>query len=368
MGRAAEGKPETAVLTGQDGDGNPIFSLLLKRTYDIVPDGAAARAAKDGPLAGIDEYYGFGDAETATVKFEADLVPFKALTDVVFIGCAHAPEGVPAAGMDAGLQVDGRGRKVIRVFGDRKCVHRKGRPPLFTDPAPFERMEIRYENAYGGKDARSRPDAPFHYPRNPMGKGLAVKNVREAVDGLPLPNLEDPEDALTPERLVLGDPESWRLAPMPQGLGWYQKTWYPRSFFCGIIPPHLLPGAPIREEHLGLVPAGHIALARSLKLPAFHPRFNNGASPGLALPPLLGDETVRLRGLSPEGLLSFRLPGETPAMALDIGFGAQALEPMLQTVCIRGEDRQVDLVWRGSLPYPGIDWLPEMKTLEAAVA
>jgi hypothetical protein len=32
------------------------------------------------------------------------------------------------------------------------------------------------------------------------------------------------------------------------------------------------------------------------------------------------------------------------------------------------EDRQVDLVWRGAVPYSGMDWLPEMKRLEIFVA
>jgi hypothetical protein len=28
---------------------------------------------------------------------------------------------------------------------------------------------------------------------------------------------------------------------------------------------------------------------------------------------------------------------------------------------------QLDLVWRGALEYPGIDWLPEMKRLHVEV-
>jgi hypothetical protein len=29
---------------------------------------------------------------------------------------------------------------------------------------------------------------------------------------------------------------------------------------------------------------------------------------------------------------------------------------------------QVDLVWRASQPYPGLDWLPEMAKMEIEVA
>jgi hypothetical protein len=67
-------------------------------------------------------------------------------------------------------------------------------------------------------------------------------------------------------------------------------------------------------------------------------------------------------------MIKFMLPGETPTMKLDIGQGLKSLEPVLHTVQIRGEERQVDLVWRGSMPYPGLDYLAEMTTLDAEVA
>jgi hypothetical protein len=66
-------------------------------------------------------------------------------------------------------------------------------------------------------------------------------------------------------------------------------------------------------------------------------------------------------------MLRFLLPGEKPAMRLDIGKGSRELDPVLHTVQIRGAERQVDLVWRGSLPYPGIEYLAEMTTLAAEV-
>jgi hypothetical protein len=264
------------------------------------------------------------------------------------------------------LEVAGR-RKTVRVFGDRRCLHRPGLAPEFTDPVPFTTMEIRYDRAYGGEDSCSNPDLPFYYPRNQRGTGIAVKNIPQAVDGLVLPNLEDPLDLLAPERVVLGEPERWVGQPLPQGLGWFQRTWYPRCSFVGSVPGLMDPDTVLAEETLGLVPKGQLALARQFRLPSFDVRFNSGASPGLAVPFLSGGEPVSVSGLHPRGDLRFALPTEAPRMSLDIGSGPSELPVVLHTVCIRMDDAQVDLVWRGAHEYPGVDWLPEMKRLVAEV-
>lgn len=357
---------EPAILPGQDGEGKPVFSVLVKRTYAIVPNGPAARADEDAPLTPIDRYYDMGDPQTSTVQFESDLAPFKPMTDVVFVGKAVATGGQPMTAMDVGLQVEGAGAKIVRVFGERRA-YAKGGKLVFTEPKPFTEMELRYDFAYGGKDKISLPEGPFHYPRNDMGKGLLLKWRKGLEDGLELPNIEDPADLLTPEALLLQTPEAWPRAPMPQGLGWYPRTGYPRAFYAGAIPPYIETGTMTKEEFLGLVWKDHIVLARKSKLPGFHVRFLQGASQGLAFPYLKGDETIRLRGLSPEGMLRFQLPGEQPKMRLDIGGGMKDLEPVLHTVQIRGGERQVDLVWRACLPYPGIEYLAGMTTLAAEV-
>jgi hypothetical protein len=87
-------------------------------------------------------------------------------------------------------------------------------------------MEIRYDRAYGGVDEVSDPSIPFHYPRNDRGRGVALRNVRERIEGLALPNLEDPEDRITPERLVIGDPDRWnaKACCRPTTRHWRART------------------------------------------------------------------------------------------------------------------------------------------------
>jgi hypothetical protein len=350
------------VVSGKNDEGNPVFCVLLKRTYDIISGKQPARAEHARPLELVDVYNPPGDPETCSVRFERDILPFKTATDVVVIGKVHAPRGESTAQCDAEVQV-GRALKQVRVIGDRECIYRPGESPAFTEPLPFTEMSLLYERAYGGTDRKSIPDMPFPYARNPVGAGFVLNNTGDTVDGLALPNFEDPSDLLTPERVIVGELEDWPYQPLPQGFSWYQMTWYPRCSFVGAVPGFVDPDTVMPEETLGLVPKGQIALARQFKLPSFDVRFNNGASPGLMLPFLSGGESVRLKNLCIDGDLQFLLPVDIPVIAMDIGFGLRELQPALHTVCIRPEDRQLDLVWRGAHEYPGIDWLPEMQKL-----
>jgi hypothetical protein len=191
--------------------------------------------------------------------------------------------------------------------------------------------------------------------------------VREAVEDLPLPNIEDPQDLLTPDRLFIEEPDRWHLQPLPQGFGWRQRSWYPRSALIGSYPPFLDPGTVTTEERLGLLPNDHVALAKQSRLKPMLAQFNNGASLGMTFPDLRGDEQVMLGGLSTDGLLQFTLPADPPTITIDIGLGEQQPPPKLHTVSIRPDDREFDLVWRAATPYEGYSWLPKMKRLHVEV-
>jgi hypothetical protein len=354
------------VVHGIDAERRGFFSLLLKRTYEIKGSGNLVRSEFTTPLRKIDEYYEGGDPDWATVKYEAELVPYKPCSELILIGKAYAPTGRTVESMEVSLSV-GSMTKTIYVLGERECRHIPGRPPAFTEPRPFREMEIRYERAFGGKDEISDPQIPLSYPRNDMGCGFVLKNIREKVEGLSLPNLEDPNDLITPERIILEDPYRWNSLPLPQGFGWMHRSWYPRSSLIGSLPPFVDPDEVMREEALGLVPRRQVALARQFKLPSLHPFFQNGASIGLAFSSFSGTEPIRLSGLTPCGTLAFELPGDKPKLMLDIGLGEHGLEPFLHTVCVRSDDMQVDLIWRGAHRHPGLDWLPKMKRLHAEV-
>jgi hypothetical protein len=354
------------IVPGRNDAGEHVFSVIVKRTYRFTPGGTAERRETDHPLRMIDVYYDDGDPEWSTVQHESELAPYKSATDVVVIGKAYAPRGVPIQRMTVGLRV-GAAQKVLVITGDRRCYYREGSLPGFTEPDRFSVMEIRYERAYGGKDETSISNIPFVYPRNPMGTGIVLRNIKQTVDGLTLPNIEDPQDTLTPDRLLVQEPERWHLQPLPQGLGWRQRSWYPRSALLGSYPPFLNSGTVTAEERLGILPSDHIALAKQSRLKPMLGQFNNGASLGLTFPDLRGTEPITLDGLSDEGMLTFTLPGDTPTISIDIGLGEQQPRPALHTISIRPDDRELDLIWRAATVYEGYNWLPKMTRLHADI-
>lgn len=354
------------IVSGHNGRAQPVFTVLVKRSYGLVHQQAAQRCEQDAEFRLTDAYYDNGEPDWSTVQYESELAPCKALTDVVVIGKAHAPEGQAVQQMLVGVAL-GEHRKLLQVTGDRACHYRADQPPVFSEPLPFTEMPIRYDRAYGGRDLVSDPQIPFYYPRNDMGRGVMLRNVKEAVQDCALPNIEDPEDLLTPERAVIGEPPRWQLQPLPQGFGWRQRTWFPRSALIGSHPPFLEPGTITAEERVGVLPADYASLARQNRLPPYEAHFNNGASLGLLFGDLRGDEEMHLLGLTPGQMLSFRLPGEMPRIGLDLGQGLKPLGTSLQTISIRPDELAMDLIWQASLSYPGYAWLPKMTRLHAEV-
>lgn len=357
-------KIRKVVLPGQTPEGQHILSVLVKRSYDVIPDKRCVRAKMDQKLFPGDVHY--GDPMNSAVKFESDFVPFKLATDVVLNGTAYSPNGKPAKNLLATMVV-GQFRKDLFVIGDRVCRYREGYDPIFTDPQPFTTMEIRYERAYGGVDIYSDPKMPCVYPRNHLGRGFVINNSKKAIENLALPNIEDPKNALTPQRLCAKHFMHWERQPMPQGLGWFSKYWQPRAALAGVMPADRVVEQELRQAYAAAVPPAQRQLYEQTKLPNMDFRFFNGASSGLAVPFLSGGEEIHLVNLTPEGKLSFQLSGERPHLSLDLGMGKQEPPVVLHTLMIRLEDRQVDLVWRAAAPYPGPDWLPEMKKMEILI-
>ncbi len=352
------------LLPGQAPDGAPVLAVLLKRSYRLVPGDVAVRAEADEPLRPADEHW---DApENSSVRHESDFVPCKLATDVVFEARAHAPDGRAVAELEAAIQVADRVRR-LAITGPRRVLSGPGGRPVFSDPQPFTSLSVVYERAYGGIDVRSDPERALPYPRNPAGCGFVVSDAPRAWHDLRLPNVEAVDDRLTPERLCLGDYGRWESAPVPAGWGWRGRTLWPRSSLAGVMPGDRSVERELRALYARFLRGTDREAYLRQTLPEMDFRFFSGASEGLSLPWLRGDEPVRTLHLSPEGRLDFRLPGERPEIGLDLGEGVQVPGTVLQTVFVAMENRRIDMVWRAAVPYPGPDWLPQARRLAVQV-
>ena len=164
----------------RDKDGAEVWLVALKCTFDILPDGATVISKEQLPVLHAPEHY--GEPGKSSIKLESDLVRTKTTTDVIVVGNAHAPGGLPTSRMEVGIRV-GSIKKLLHVYGDRTWGTLGP-----TAPEPFVMMPLVYERAFGGVDGRSPdPDKDWEW-RNPVGIGFAVS--RENAYGTPVPNIE----------------------------------------------------------------------------------------------------------------------------------------------------------------------------------
>jgi hypothetical protein len=301
-----------------DEEGRPLFVPTVKATWELAARGLVLAAEQVPPvLAGEPR----GDPATTSWRLEPEGTLPKPATDVVLLGSAVAPKPATTE-MLVALQV-GPLRKGVRIVGDRAFFKAVGGVGM-TRPAPFERIPLLWERAFGGWD-RSHPDERKHErePRNPVGVGFRAGHGRFE-EGLRAPNLDDPARPF----------RGWGDRPTPAGFGFTSAHWEPRARYAGTY------GERWEQERAPLLPRD------------FDRRFLNGAAPGLVAPGhLRGDEQVIVSGVSPAGGVSFRLPGVAPPRVEveHAGRADAAVATVLDTVILDTDEGKLSLVWRGEL-------------------
>lgn len=296
----------------------PCLTQVVKATLQI-PECQIVEKERQLPvqLAGIFN----GKPDCSSYRYEPEVAGIKLTTDVVLIGHAHATHRNQTQ-IDVVFQV-GNLQKRARVFGDRQWVRRMGMLVTMTDPLPIEApIPLIYERAFGGWD--STPPNPFtgrFEPRNPVGVGY---KRAEYQDGLPLPNLEDPNHLL----------KNYGDTPPPAGFGFISPSWLPRARYAGTY------GDKWQKERAPLLPDD------------FDPRFHNSASPGLISDKYLqGDEPVTIENATSGGRLQFQLPGiRPPVIHVQLRGGIRSrLETNLDTVIVNSDDMLLIMLWRQSM-------------------
>ena len=346
---------DAVVDLGSSAELGPYAYLLVKFTYDV--SGGSCVLTAPEPLRHDIRDENLQPRLKAGTDFWVD----KIMTDVVVRGSAFALSGIPTTEMNVSVQV-GSFVKRISVFGRRKIIWDKHGKPRIEDPEPFLEMPLTYENAYGGIDWRVpvenadslemqvilQTDHPGMYPRNPFGKGYLV--VDGEVPEMEMPNLEDPEDLLTEERIITKKPELWYKQPLPWCFDWVHPYTFPRYIYFYELVDAWFPGPEdenMPEVKRGFLPPGYRSVMKGRGFDEGpHPMFYQEASYGMSFAHLNPGEKISISGMNQEKeVVSFNLPSEKPLLEIEIEGNREAVEPKLTSVeCFPGEEK-VSLVY-----------------------
>ncbi len=255
--------------------------------------------------------------------------------------------------------LDERARREARVLADGEGTLRSRATEhgdiVLTDEAWVDEHRGKGPAKAAKKEESEFPEMP--YPANPGGRGYCVSPLKDGVDGVPLPMIEDPARPLRPEAFVV-DLTEFDLTKLPAtpGFAAYPPGWFPRAGLAGTMPWDLdaAEAAKLKalEEYDPEDPDDQqaIELIRSQMVPVMQPGFYNEAHPDLQVERIRGDEEVMLLNLTPDGTLYFRLPGQHPKAELDMGAGRKPVGLRLDTLTLdvtEADQPTVEILWRG---------------------
>ncbi len=310
----------TQIIPGLDKNEYEYATVILKGTFTIAPKKEALALAEDQmPVTLADQYY--GEPGASSIQYASDTIMLKKGTDIVLIG--HAYSRRPADPfVDVTLQV-GNVARAVRVFGDRQWIKSLGSWKA-SAPKSFEKIPLRYERAFGGKDT-SDPDPARHghEKRNPVGTGFFLPRKDGPPEGAPMPNLEDARFPIN----------GWEDKPSPAGFGFIAPDWMPRMSYAGTYDEKW------RETRCPFLPED------------FNDLFFNSASPELISSKYLkGGEQMRITGASKSGELLFKLPEKKFLIDLYLKGKKQSAGAVLDTVIVEPDENRVLLTWRATIP------------------
>jgi hypothetical protein len=301
---------KAAIAVLPDRSGIDTLYVIVKATVMLQP--TLSLAKEQVPVTLADEYY--GEPSTSSLRYGSEMHIGKAGTDVLLIGNAWAPGARAVPHVSVGLSVAGR-QKTIAVFGDR--VWRDGKP---SAPAPFESMPLVWERAFGG--VHRRGDQVLAEERNPIGRGFAGGRSAVDMEGLPLPNLEDPAAPL----------EQISQVPAPACFAPVAPSWLPRRAYAGTYDDAWQRGrAPFLPDD-------------------FDPRFFQCAAPEVAFDRYLqGGERVHVTGVTPDAPIEFTVPDARLHVAVTVAGASREPAANLETLTIEPDENRACFTWRAAL-------------------
>jgi len=306
------------ILVLPDPDGVDTLYAIVKATF-VLGEGVVV-ADKQAPVRQKDEF--LGEPGQSSIKAAGDVALTKSGTDVLLVGTAYVPAGKPASQVDVGFAL-GPVRKTVRVFGDR--VWQSGIVGArISSPQPFERMPLVWERAFGGTDQTTGDPAVLHAEnRNPVGSGFRLGNGQRKLEGLKLPNLEDPKQLIA----------AWKDRPKPAGFAPLCPHWEPRRTYAGTYDEAW------QKQRAPYLPSD------------FDTRFFQLAPPDQVAPGYLrGGEPAEILGATPSGSLRFQLPAYHVQITCRLNNREQLRPADLDTVLVEPDESRLVMVWRAAFP------------------
>ena len=298
--------------------GDEALGLAVKGTWDVVGRGRCERAAVQDPVQTAPEYA--GEPGASSLLRPADTGLPKPGTDCLLVADAVAPR--PGSRVVTVRFRVGPVQTTLLAFGERRWERTFGvaRP---GDPAPFDRLPLVWEHAFGGADGSPEREGDREGSEaNPVGVGFRARRSARTLDETPPPRLER-YDAL------VASPAD---RPPPAGTLPVAPGWAPRLARAGTYD-HAW-----RRDRAPLLPDD------------FDPRFACVAPDDLvAVPPLVGGEPVRVEGVDPDGPLAFDLPRVPLAARALLPTHQREVPLSLATVVVEPPAARLTMTWTGVL-------------------
>jgi hypothetical protein len=323
--------PATLTVSEMPGFGRRVAIAVAKATFNI--GGGKAELEMQAPLELLPK-----DTPTPLGELPRDDLPrCDPVFEVVLLGQAHAPGGVPCPRMRVSMAV-GSARRELLVSGDRRWERQRFRQRP-GDPEPFTVMPLTLERAFGGTCAVEIDHESFLDlcdVRNPAGRGwdptpdaTALGKQLKSPKGYPrfdperlLPNVERPDCPVT----------AWEDAPEP-------ACWAPVPTASSIHALRLVQDGPDG--------------------PQIGPGVFHRAHPDWVLPRAPEAEAkVEVRGVTDRGSWTFPLPRLGVEVDLHTDGVTRAIVLAPQLLALLPEESRCYLVYRGWVEVPPPDGEP----------
>jgi hypothetical protein len=213
--------------------------------------------------------------------------------------------------------------KTCEVVGDR-VWHASLAGISASAPLPFTKMPVSYDVAFGGSDRHSDDESEHDaYLPNPIGRGWHKHLKSACVDGMPLPNTEEPGKSVT---FPTNNYKPMAFGPI--GRGWPQRARY-----AGTYDQQWL------DEVFPFLPKD------------FEERYYQAAPEDQQVPLPKGPVEVVLSGFTPDGVRQFVLPYfEAPVRVFPKRGEGEDRNATLDTIMFEPDLERLSLTWRIARP------------------